>query len=195
MAAAQTFDASTSSDEALLIERVVRDGDEAAFEVLYDRYLPRVYRFVSRRVRNRADTEEIVQEVFINIFSSIGSFRGEAPFAAWVLGLTRRTIANRFKKKRHVTVPLAPDDEPETVDLTIPMLRREPTPLDHYECSERIAQLESAAAQELTPEQRQLFEMHHLDHRSIHEIAVALDRSEDAVKSNLYRARRLLLAR
>lgn len=181
------------SGDDVLIARV-RDGDEAAFEALYERYLPRVYPFVSKRVNNRADTDEIVQEVFINIFSSIGSFRGEAPFAAWVLGLTRRTIANRYKKKRHTTVPLATFEEPETIDLTIPTLRRQPTPYDHYECNERIAQLEATASRELTPEQWQLFEMHHLLHRSIHEIASELDKTEDSIKSNLYRARRVLLA-
>ena len=85
-------------------------------------------------------------------------------------------------------------EDSETIDLTIPTLRREPTPHDHYECGERIAQLESTAARELTTEQRQLFELHHLRHHSIHEIARELDKTEDAVKSNLYRARRVLLA-
>ncbi len=187
-----TIETKAPSDDELIAR--VCAGDEAAFETLYERYLPRVYPFVSKRVSNRADTEEIVQEVFINIFSSIGSFRGEAPFAAWVLGLTRRTIANRFKKKRHATVPLAIGDEPETIDLTIPTLRREPTPYDHFECRERISQLEATAARELSPEQWQLFEMHHLLHRSILEIASELDKTEDSVKSNLYRARRVLLA-
>jgi hypothetical protein len=51
-----------------------------------------------------------------------------------VLGLSRRTIANRFKKKRHATVPLMAHEESETIDLTIPTLRREPTPYDHYAC-------------------------------------------------------------
>jgi RNA polymerase sigma-70 factor (ECF subfamily) len=183
----------TSPADQDLIERVLA-GEKAAFETLYERYLPRVYQFVSRRVDNRADAEETVQEVFINIFSSLASFRGEAPFAAWVLGLTRRTIANRFKKKRHVTVPLIPDEEPETFDLALPTLRREPSPHDHYECGERLAQLEACAARELTPEQWQLFERHHLRHQPIHEIAREMDKSVDAVKSNLYRARRLLLA-
>ena len=192
MADVETTLAVTSGDDELIAR--VREGDEAAFESLYERYLPRVYQFVAKRVSNRADTEEIVQEVFINIFSSIGSFRGEAPFAAWVLGLTRRTIANRFKKKRHATVPLSVNDEPETIDLTIPTLWREPTPYDHYECGERIAQLESTAARHLTTEQRQLFELHHLRHHSIHEIARELDKTEDSVKSNLYRARRVLLS-
>jgi RNA polymerase sigma-70 factor (ECF subfamily) len=184
--------AATPRDDELVAR--VREGDEAAFESLYERYLPRIYSFVSKRVPNRADTEEIVQEVFINIFSSIGSFRGEAPFSAWALGLTRRTIANRFKKRRHATVPLIPEEEPETIDLGIPTLRREPTPHDHYECGERISRLEASATRDLTPEQRQLFEMHHLLHRSIQDIARELDKSEDSIKSNLYRARRLLLA-
>ena len=192
MAQADSIETPAAQEDELIAR--VRDGDEAAFETLYERYLPRVYQFVSKRVSNRADTEEIVQEVFINIFSSIGSFRGEAPFAAWVLGLTRRTIANRFKKKRHATVPLASPEEPETIDLTMPTLRREPTPYDHYECGERIAQLESTAARHLTSEQWQLFELHHLRHHSIHEIAQELDKTEDSVKSNLYRARRVLLA-
>jgi len=183
---------SAPSDDELIAR--VRDRDEAAFEILYERYLPRIYSFVSRRVQNRADSEEIVQEVFFNIFSSIGSFRGEAPFAAWALGLTRRTIANRFKKRRHATVPLELDEEAETIDLAVPTLRREPTPYDLYECGERISQLEATANRDLTAEQRQLFEMHHLLHRPIHEIARELDKSEDSVKSNLYRARRLLLA-
>ena len=177
-----------------LIARVL-EGDEAAFEAIYERYFTRVYNFVQKRLHNRADTEETVQEIFINVFSSVGSYRGEAPFAAWVLGLSRRVIASRFKKKRHATVPLDSGDEPDTVDLTIPTLQRQATPLEHYECRERLSRLEEAALRKLTPEQWRLVELHHLRHESIHDIARLLDKSEDAVKSNLYRARKLLLAR
>jgi len=189
---AETVETAAMLDDAL-IGRVC-EGDEEAFEILYGRYLSRVYHFVDRHVRNRADTEEIVQEVFINILSSIGTFRGEAPFAAWVHGLTRRTIARRFKKKRCATVSLATHEEPEAIDLMHLTLRCEPTPYDHYECVERIAQLESTAARQLTSEQRQLFEMHHIHHHSIREIAREFDKTEDAVKSDLYRARRVLQA-
>jgi len=192
MAAADLVGTDPDPDEELI--RRVQDGDEAAFEILYERYFRRVYRFVDRRMRNRADTEETVQEVFINVFSSLASYRGEAPFAAWVLGVTRRTIASRFKKKRHPTVPLADAEEPGTLNLTMPILQREPTPLEHYECEERIRRLERAVAQ-LTREQRTLFELHHLHHQPIQELARTLRKSEDAIKSNLYRARKLLLSR
>jgi len=192
MAAPEARETDLLPDDDLL-ERVGR-GDEGAFEILYERYFPRVFSFVNRRLRNRADTEETVQEVFINVFSSLGSYRGEAPFAAWVLGVTRRTLASRFKKKRHVMVPLD-GAEDQALDVTMPWFRREPSPLEHYECGERMARMDDAARDQLSPEQRRLFELHHLRNRPIQEIAKTLRKSEDAVKSNLYRARKLLLAR
>ncbi len=183
-----------SSTERELVERVTA-GDEAAFELLYERYFPRVYNFVSRRLGNRADAEETAQETFINVFSSIESDRGEAPFAAWVRGVTRRTLAGRFKKKRHPTVSLEGREEPESIDLLRSALHREPTPLEHYECEERLSQLDDDVRHRLSEEQRRLFVLHHLRHRSIQDIARTLHKSEDAVKSNLYRARKLLLTR
>jgi RNA polymerase sigma-70 factor (ECF subfamily) len=180
------------SDEQLVA--AICSGEEAAFRTLYDRYFPRVYNFVQRRLRNRADTEETVQEVFFNLFASIDSFRGESAFAAWVFGLTRRTIAGRFKKKQHAMVPLG-DEDPESVDLLSPTVRREPNPLEAYECNERLARMDAVVEQELSDEQWSLFRLHHLQNHSIQDIARSMRKSEDAVKSHLYRARKLLLAR
>jgi RNA polymerase sigma-70 factor (ECF subfamily) len=176
-----------------LIERILA-GDREAFEQLYERYFGRVYSFVRRRLDNRADAEETVQEIFVGVFSCLDSYRREAPLGAWILGIARRAVAGRFKKKRHPTVPLTGDEEPETVDLLMPMLQPMATPFDHYACRERILQLEATAARRLTRDQRRMFELHHLHHRSIADIAAQLDKSEDAVKSNLYRARKALLA-
>ncbi len=193
MAAAESIESAPISDE-ILIQRILQT-DEEAFEVLYERYFPRVCRFVNRRVGNQSDAEEVVQEVFINIFSSLGSFRGEAPFVAWVLGLTRRTIAAHFKKKRHPTVPLEGEEELGQSGSLIPTGHREPTPLENYECRERCEYLQEVATHRLNADQLQLFELYHLKHQSIRQIAVSTHKTEDAVKSNLYRARKILLAR
>ncbi len=179
--------------DADLVRRV-EAGDEASFEILYERYFPRVFRFVQRRLGNRADTEETVQEVFINIFSSMSGWRGDAPFEAWVLGLTRRTIARRFKKKRHPTVPLLAE-EAEQLELLVPLLHHEPSPHECYEYRERIGTLERRARSNLTAEQWELFERHHLRNEPVRELARVLRKTEDAVKSNLYRARKVLFAR
>jgi RNA polymerase sigma-70 factor (ECF subfamily) len=175
--------------DEILVERI-RSGERDAFGELYERYFTRIFHFVARRLRNRADTEETVQEVFVNVFASIDSFRGEAPFGAWVFGLTRRTVAGRFKKRMPNLVPLG-DDEAEGGAHGV---AREPDPLESYEYTERLARLEEAVATDLSEEQRQLFQLHHIEHRSIQEIAHLLSKSEDAVKSHLYRARKVLLA-
>ena len=123
-----------------LIAKII-SGDHAAFSVLYERYFRRVYVFVDKRMRNRADTEEVVQEVFINIFSSLESFRAEGPFAAWVLGVARRTSANHFKKKRHPTISFENEEE---LDSKVCSIGRAPTPLENYECQEQLSLLQTA---------------------------------------------------
>lgn len=191
MAAGGAEHAARESDE-ILVERL-RSGDRASFEALYDRYFPRIYSFVDKRVATREDAEEIVQEVFINLFSSIHSFRGEAPFPAWLFGLTRRTLANRFKKKRVETFQLQEDAQEGS--QAVRMTSSEGDPHEAYEFRERLERMDAAITKELSAEQWLLFQLHHLQHRSIQEIAQSISKSEDAVKSHLYRARKLLLAR
>jgi len=178
----------------------VREGEREAFEALYQRYFKRIYGFLDRRLGNRADTEETTQEVFVNVFTSLHSYRGDAPFAAWIFGLTRRTLSARFKRKRHPTVPLFEEDEEawgpaHLAGDGVGHREQDATPYEHYERAERAAQLRQAFEHELSPEQRQVFELHHLESLPIAEIARALSKSEDSVKSNLYRTRKILLAR
>ena len=137
------------TDEQLIAR--IRGGDEAAFQVIYERFFRRVYLFVDKRLRNPADTEETVQEVFINVFNSLDSYRGEAPFAAWVFGLTRRTIAGRFKRKRHPTVPLL-----DEADDTKSLQSSSPSPVEAYECQELLTQIEEKLDRRLSAEQRVL---------------------------------------
>jgi RNA polymerase sigma-70 factor (ECF subfamily) len=172
-----------------LVESIL-EGDERAFEALYERYFPRIYSFVERRINNHADSEELTQETFLNLFLSLASFRREAPFAAWVLGVTRRTIAARFKKKRCETVALSEESAERSTTVY-----REPDPHAVYEYNERIGRMRAAASDNLTGEQRQLFLLHHIHNRPIREIARQVAKSEDAVKSLLYRARKVLLSR
>jgi RNA polymerase sigma-70 factor (ECF subfamily) len=183
----------TAISDAELVESLC-EGDEIAFEQLYERYFKRIYHFVDRRLGNTADVEETVQEVFFNVFSSIGTYRGEAPFAAWIFGLTRRTIAGRFKKKRHTTVPLS-DEDHDRLTTSEAEATSDPSPLELCELQEFVDHIESAMKTRLTEEQQRLFQLHHVEHQPITQIARQLRKSENAIKSNLYRTRRILLAR
>ena len=180
-------------DERLV--ELVRSGDRDAFETLYRRFFPRIYRFVRKRMGNRSDVEETVQEIFIAAFSSLGGYRGEAPFGAWVYGLSRRTVANRFKRKRAETVPWS-DSDALLADAASALREHSGAPDPHaaYERNERLARLE-IAVQQLSPSQWEYFRLHHLEDVPIDDIARRGGLSRDAVKSHLYRARKLLLAR
>ncbi len=180
-------------DEAL-VDRI-RGGDRPAFDELYQRYFKRVYSFLDKRLRNRWDTEETTQEVFINIFASLDGFRGDAPFAAWIFGVTRRTLAARFRRKRHPMVPLIDEDDDRSVASLTAAGQPEATPLENYEFNERANQIVRTLETEISDEQRSVFELHHLESIPIAEIARSLSKSEDSVKSNLYRTRKLLLTR
>ena len=74
-----------------LVESIL-EGDEEAFDVLYERYFSRIYSFVEGRMNNRADSEAVTREAFVNLFYSLPTFPREVPFAAWVFGVTRRAI-------------------------------------------------------------------------------------------------------
>lgn len=191
MAAPDIDDVLSLTDEELVAQ--IADGDHDAFSTLYDRYFKRIYHFVNRRLNNSADVEETVQEVFINVFSSIESYRREAPFGAWIFGVTRRTIASRFKKKRHPTVPLD-DGDTDSVLADQGAQPTAPTAIETIEYKERVTTINRLVKNRLTPEQQVLFDMHHIQDRPIQEIAQTLNRSENAIKSNLYRARKILLA-
>lgn len=181
------------TDEQLVEQ--VKAGDREAFEALYRKFFPRIYRFVQKRMGNRSDVEETVQEIFIAAFSSLGAYRGEAPFGAWVYGLSRRTIANRFKRKRAETVPWSDTDVAfSDAASSVHEDATAPDPHAAYERNERLAQIETAARQ-LSPSQWEYFRLHHLEDVPIEDIARRSSISRDAVKSHLYRARKLLLAR
>ena len=120
MAAAAISDPLEELARDLEFARELTAGEEQAFHRFYEAYFPRVYGFVRKKLSNRADVEEVVQEVFLNIFVSIGSFRGDAPLAAWVFGVARRTGLRRGarraipvnRRERPAQAALAPEPAP-----------------------------------------------------------------------------------
>jgi RNA polymerase sigma-70 factor (ECF subfamily) len=81
------------SDAALVRRLLARD--EAAFHEFFDRYFPRLYRFVLQRLGGHEDAaEEIVQRVLIRSINRLHSYRGEAALLTWLCTLCRREISN-----------------------------------------------------------------------------------------------------
>ncbi|HSH02528.1 MAG TPA: RNA polymerase sigma factor [Anaerolineae bacterium] len=75
-----------------------QNNDNEAFTVLYERYLPIVYRHVKRAIPE-ADVEDMTQEIFIQTLKSLPKFRRQAKFSTWLYTLTRRRIADYYRHR------------------------------------------------------------------------------------------------
>ncbi|HKQ50809.1 MAG TPA: sigma-70 family RNA polymerase sigma factor, partial [Pyrinomonadaceae bacterium] len=75
------------------------EGDMPAFEELYQRHNRRVYSLCLRMTQNVSEAEDLAQEVFIQLFRKIGSFRGESAFTTWLHRLTVNQVLMHFRKR------------------------------------------------------------------------------------------------
>jgi len=109
--------------------RLAQQGDEAAFETIYEMHSRRVYALCLRMVGDPAEAEDLTQEAFLQLFRKIHTFRGESAFASWLHRLTANIVLMRFRKKRLVAVSLdeltRPDEERERpiIEFGAPDLR------------------------------------------------------------------------
>jgi len=185
-AAAASFCPDPPLDEALVAG--VRDGQQECFNRLYDRYFQRIYSFVYLRVRNHADAEEIVQETFTAVFRSIEAFRGQSSLVSWIYGIAKNTVNNHLRraKLREHWVELA---EPDSL---APTAHHAGTPEDELSLR-RYADAIRTRLGSVASWQAEVFILRHVENLPIREIAKRTARSSDAIRSSLYRVKRLLV--
>src|SRR5688572_15386744 len=82
--------------EEQLVERLKR-RDEAAFNELVTLYKARIFRLVLRMLGDRAEAEDLAQEVFITVFKSIDGFRGDSKLSTWLYRVATNHCKNRIK--------------------------------------------------------------------------------------------------
>lgn len=164
----------------------LRRGDPAAFKELYSRHFRRIHNYAIRKLGDPAEAEDVTQDVFEAVFCCIDRFEGRAELVVWIYGIARNVINNRLRRRGGVRL-VSIDDIPADagpVDLG-------PQPL--AEAREVLRHVRDAI-DALPIEQRRILEMRHEQCLPIREIGRRLGRSEDAIKSSLYRARRTLAA-
>jgi RNA polymerase sigma-70 factor, ECF subfamily len=171
--------------EERLVEAAVA-GDATAFAALYDRYLDRVYRYVYYRVRNRADAEDLTQQVFLKAWGAINRFaRTGAPFAGWLFTIAHNLVVNFLRRARPAD-PLAeePANGHRWADPEATVLAR------HDEMAVQ------KAVSRLKPEQQQVILLRFFAQMPCSDIAATMNRSEGNVRVMQHRAladlRRLL---
>jgi len=167
-----------------LVDQIL-SGSREHFNLLYETYFPRVYRFALKRLRDPGEAEDVAQDVFITVMSALSSYQGQSSLLVWIFGITRNTVNRRFRKRRPRLEPL---EDGGALDVA----GRE-APTDHcVEARRMLGRCEEIIEYELTPLQRRIFHLKHFRQQPIRAIAKVLGKSEDAVKANLYRMRRAI---
>jgi RNA polymerase sigma-70 factor (ECF subfamily) len=165
-------------------------GDMAAFEEIYRRHHRRVYSLCLRMTQNQSEAEDLAQDVFVQLFRKVGSFRGESAFTTWLHRMTVNQVLMHFRKKK-VRDERSSEDE-ETPDRIEPGTEN-PSAMPVVD---RIA-LDHAIAQ-LPPGYRTTFVLHDIEGYEHEEVARIMGCSVGTSKSQLHKARmklRMLLKR
>lgn len=159
-------------------------GDRQAFEEIYWKYHQRVFGICFRMSKNTSEAEDLTQQVFIQLFKKIGSFRGDSAFSTWLHRMTVNLVLMQFRKKRAFLEDTTEDGNlPETFHLG-----RSSTL--GTEAISRI--LIREAIDKLPKGYRQMLILHDVFGYEHHDIAKMLDRAAGTSKSQLFKARRKL---
>jgi RNA polymerase sigma-70 factor, ECF subfamily len=167
----------------------VRCGEESHFNALYERYFQRIYNFVFLRVRNHADAEELTQETFTVVFRSAEGYGGRSTPLGWIYGIAKNTVYNHLRRARTHGERLE-QAGPEmlcSASQASCLTPEEQLSMDRYvrTIDERL--------RSVSDWQAEVFFLRHVHNLSIREIARRTARSSDAIRSGLYRVKRLLV--
>jgi RNA polymerase sigma-70 factor (ECF subfamily) len=176
---------STQLAEADVVRRA-QQGDAAAFEHIYRLHSRRVYSLCLRMAGNPTDAEDLTQDVFLQLFRKIGTFRGESAFSTWLHRMSVNIVLMRFRKKPKGETSL------ETVtnqdeDSSGPAKEFGGADLRLDGVIDRVAL--QAAISELAPGYRAMFVLHYVQGYKHNEIARILGCTTGNSKSQTHKAR------
>ncbi len=169
----------------------VREGDDDAFALLQQRYSPRVFGYFCRQLRDRAEAEDLTQDVFLRLYRSRLRYEPRARFATWIFHITQNVARNALRsRRRHPCVHLDPEAAGDCRLLEV-LAEQSVAPSEPLERDE-LAGVVRAAVSELAYRQRTALELHQFHDCTYAEVAAKLDMTPKAAKSLLYRARNQL---
>ena len=167
----------TESEEALLVERAKEDP--AAFGVLYERYVKKIYSYIYYRTGNHHDAEDLTARTFYRALSNMDGYvnRG-VPFSAWLYRIAHNLVANWHRdRSRRPVIPL---------DELVLASRRKADPHQLIEANEEKETL-LQAIRHLPADRQQLLILKFVEKMSNAEIGQVMGRSEGAIKSLYHR--------
>jgi RNA polymerase sigma-70 factor (ECF subfamily) len=170
----------SSSDPALLA-RIAR-GDELAMRTLFGRHQTSVYRWLMRLVRNEAIAEDLLSEVFLDVWRQAGSFQGRSSVSTWLLAIARHKALSARRRR-------VDDQLDDTVAAEMP------DPADDPEIAlqkKDRSELLRAALSQLSDEHREVLDLVYYHECSVKETAEIVGVGEATVKTRMFYARKRL---
>jgi len=188
----EPFDANEQRFLARLQKR-----DERAFVELVQLYQARVYKLVYRMLGRRDEAEDMAQEVFVQVFKAVGSFRGDSKLSTWIYRIAVNLCKNRIKYLgRRKTEARDDDDAPDreredgAPGVTSAAVHRP----DHMVEGYQLEQIVHECITEMDPDFREILVLRDVEDLSYEELAAITGLPDGTVKSRLHRARAMLKA-
>src|SRR6185295_1649819 len=169
-----------TSDE-LLIGRIA-SGDRLAMQVLFARHHVRVYRFVLRLVRDESKAEDLISEVFLDVWRQAGKFEGRSAVSTWLLAITRFKALSVLRRKPEQELD---EETAEAIEDT------SDNPEVALEKKEKGAILRKCM-EALTAEHREIIDLVYYHEKSVEEVAEIVGIPEATVKTRMFYARKKL---
>jgi RNA polymerase sigma-70 factor (ECF subfamily) len=178
--------------EQELVERLKR-RDEAAFTELIRLYEKRIFQLVLRMLQDKGEAEDVAQDVFLTVFKSIDSFRGDSKLSTWLYRIATNHCKNRIKYlerrargKKTELDELAEHDRVESASMSASAQLARP---DQQAEANQMESIMRRAIAELDEDQRVLVILRDVENMSYEEIQEVMGLPEGTVKSRLHRAR------
>ncbi len=169
------------SDDIEIIESF-KKGNTRAFNILVNKYQKKVYWIVRKMVLDHDEANDITQDIFIKVHSSLHDFRGDSKFFTYIYKISVNFCLNHITKKKK-TSNRQVDIEDETLDIKSDDMNTD----EHYD-EKRKQKLLKEAIENLEGQQRAVFNMRFYDNMSYEEIANALNKSVGGMKANYFHA-------
>lgn len=172
----------TTSDEALIAR--IAAGDKLAMQVLFARHHVRVYRFVLRLVRDQTLAEDLISEVFLDVWRQAGRFEARSTASTWLLAIARYKALSALRRRTDQELD---DDKAAAIE----------DPGDSPEVSavkKNKGEILRQCLTALTPEHREIIDLVYYHEKSVEEVAQIVGIAENTVKTRMFYARKRLSA-
>jgi RNA polymerase sigma-70 factor (ECF subfamily) len=172
--------ATITSDEELIAR--IAAGDKLAMQVLFARHHVRVYRFILRLVSNEAQAEDLISEVFLDVWRQAGSFEARSAVSTWILGMARFKALSSLRRR---------SDEALDEDAAAAIADPSDDPEMAVQAKDRGNVMRRCLAA-LSPEHREIIDLAYYHEKSIEETAQIVGIPVATVKTRMFYARKHL---